>query len=135
MEEFEVRTTTRDAHGSVTAERTLRFVGECIARKSSPRRSAYGRGGLKGDRWTETTIFKTRGGQYVVSGVGRSTIQGETDRTWAHVCEGPVGVVAALYLYDETGVRYLTRVNEEALLEASRNDAAIHDAYMIETVD
>src|SRR4051794_28044646 len=81
--------------------REIRFRGELIGGATSHRPGK--------ERWIEMSVHRTEGGNFIVSGVGRTTIPGEVERFWAHVCEEPEGVVEALHLYDRDGVRYLTR--------------------------
>ena len=107
-------------------ERTFTFTGTLVAHASSR--------GNHQPRWAEISIYKTEAGQYVVAGVGRSVIEGETSRCWAHVIETAPGVVAALYQYDEDSVRYMTRVAKSVLKKASRVDEQIRQAFLIEEV-
>lgn len=58
----------------------------------------------------------------------------ELPRHWAQISETAEGVVDNLYRYDESGGRYLTAVAERLLEEASKLDAAIDQAYRIETI-
>lgn len=106
--------------------RELRFDGTLLAEATS---EVSGK-----DRWIEFSVYKTAEGNYVLSRVGRSKRTGETDRFSAQVSETPQGVLETLYLYDEDGVRYLTRVARELLDRASDADEAIATVYRTETI-
>jgi hypothetical protein len=114
---------------SVIAEdgREIRFHGDRLGYASSHWAGK--------NRWIEMSIYKTRGGKYVIAGVGCTNVPGEVQRNWAHVCEDPEGAIESLYLYDEDGVRYMTRTAREALTQACAQDPALRDAYMVETID
>lgn len=86
-------------------------------------------------RWAEITIYRSLAGQYVVAGVGRSTVDGEVDRCWAHVCVTADAVVARLRMTDEDDVRYMPAVSKRALAAAACADAGIAGAYRVEVVD
>lgn len=58
----------------------------------------------------------------------------EMPRYWATISESPTGVVDALYKYNESGARYLTKVAEQLLEEASEVDQNISSAYRVEDV-
>lgn len=107
-------------------ERTIRIEGELIGESSSA-------DGNKA-RWIEIQIFITESGKYVVAGIGKSSNPGETDRPWVHVCTSPQGVVETLYLEDEDGVMYLTRVARTAIEQAARADEKLRDAYYTEKI-
>jgi len=47
----------------------------------------------------------------------------------------PTAVLDALYKYDDNGSKYLTKVAERLLDNASDEDAAIDSAYRIEFID
>jgi hypothetical protein len=68
MEEY----TVTDADGNVT------FTGDLLGHASS--KPAWGDDAL---RWTEISIYKTQGGQYVVHKVGRTTVYHLPDATCA----------------------------------------------------
>ena len=107
-------------------ERTLTFTGVRIGHASS-------RLGQQ-SRWAEISIYRTDSGTYIVSGAGRTVVDGETSRCWAHVISEAPGVVAALYQYDDDDVRYLTKVAKHALEEAAQHDEAVQRAFLIEEV-
>jgi hypothetical protein len=58
----------------------------------------------------------------------------ERNRTWAQVSEDPDAVLEALYKYDDGGARYLTKVAQRLLEEASRNDSKIDSVYRVEII-
>jgi hypothetical protein len=58
----------------------------------------------------------------------------EKARYWAQVSEEPTAVLEALYKYDDGGARYLTRVAERLLEEASEKDKGIETVYRIELI-
>lgn len=107
-------------------ERELRFDGVLLGEASSF--------GPHKQRWIELRLYRTRGGNYVLSGVGKTVLPGESDRAWAHVSETPQGVVESMYLYDEDNVRYLTNTAKRVLEQAGRVDAELRNAYLIEDV-
>jgi hypothetical protein len=145
--------------------RILQFEGTSIASSSSQRPGAY--------RWIEFNLFKTIGGQYILSRIGRSllfhqepclvikrnnlrpgdpvpgvvpcdlchpelgngaAVYLEQPRYWAQVSDSPEAVLEALYKYDDAGARYLTRVAENLVRDASLADKAMDLAYRVEHV-
>lgn len=108
-------------------DREIRFEGELLGASSSHRPGK--------PRWIEISIFKTNGGKYIVAGIGRTTLDGEDERNWAHVSETPRGCLESLHLYDSDGVRYLTRTAKVALAAACSLDEQLRDAYMVEVID
>lgn len=58
----------------------------------------------------------------------------EKDRTWAQVSEDSEVILEALYKYDQSGARYLTKVAERLLEQASDIDKKIENIYRIETI-
>ena len=58
----------------------------------------------------------------------------EKPRYWAQVSEEPDAVLEALYKYDQGGARYLTKVAERLLEEASIKDKGIEKMYRIELI-
>lgn len=132
-------TLTRDGDTSLV------FEGELIGEGSSRRGNS--------PRWFEAKIYRTAAGSYVVSGTGRSEVEGETDRRWAVVCDDGYDVVAALqrdelrcadcgndfapqngacecgsYERETTGVRFLTKTARDAIAQAATRDPEIRDA-------
>ena len=58
----------------------------------------------------------------------------EKPRYWAQVSEEPDAVLEALYKYDQGGARYLTKVAERLLEDASAKDKGIEKMYRIELI-
>jgi hypothetical protein len=58
----------------------------------------------------------------------------ERNRTWAQVSEDPEAVLEALYKYDDGGARYLTKVAQRLLEEASHQDLRIESIYKVEII-
>ncbi len=58
----------------------------------------------------------------------------EKPRYWAQVSDEPDAVLEALYKYDQGGARYLTKVAERLLEEASVKDKGIEKMYRIELI-
>lgn len=108
-------------------EREIRFHGSLLGHSSSHRPHK--------DRWIEMFIYRTRGGKYIVAGIGKTNIPGETERHWAHVCEAPEGAVESMHLIDSDHVKYLTRTARETLLEACDHDEELRQAYLVEIVE
>lgn len=112
--------TDRDGH-------VVRFNGALLGEASSEQPGK--------ERWAEICIFKTDGGSYVVSGVGRSIVDGEVDRSWVQVSERPQGVIEKLHRIDDGGARYMPDTNRDALQQACDADQALAEAFSIEVVD
>ena len=128
-------------------DRSLTFEGVMLASASSRRGSA--------SRWFEVSLYRTAAGSYVVAGVGRSDVDGETDRHWVEVVDRPADVVEALKR-DEmqcascggdwfragrcgdcgsterkpSGQRYLTNTARDALNEAAESDDGVREAFL-----
>jgi len=58
----------------------------------------------------------------------------EKNRTWAQVSDDPDAVLEALYKYDDGGARYLTKVAQRLLEEASKKDSKIESIYRVEII-
>ena len=58
----------------------------------------------------------------------------ERNRTWAQVSDDPEAVLEALYKYDDGGARYLTKVAQRLLEDASREDKKIESVYRVEII-
>ena len=58
----------------------------------------------------------------------------EKYRYWAQVSDDPNAVLEALYKYDEGGARYLTKVAERLLEDASEVDKGIESIYRVELI-
>jgi hypothetical protein len=74
-------TITRDG------ERDLVFTGEIIASASSSANNASSSFSGSVGRWTELTLYKTKGGKYICESIGRTQHQGEHTRHKGAVCE------------------------------------------------
>jgi hypothetical protein len=94
-------------------DRDLKFTGDIIADVSS-----HSYQGPNQNRWTEITVYRTKGGKYVVSSIGRTCWQGEHDRHDATLCDTPEAVLDALR---QDG--YLSWIAKEALDELQTDDA------------
>lgn len=90
----------------------IKFSGELVASTSSSANNASGSNysGSAG-RWTELYLYKTKGGKYICSSIGRTQWQGERDRFSGEVCDDLAGVVGffgqgwlAKDLYEEAGI-------------------------------
>lgn len=102
----------------VDGEPDIRFTGELIAtaNSDSDRQSPYYSGSA--GRWTELTLYKTQGGKFVCSQVGRTQWMGERDRHAGKVCQTEAEVIEffghgwlAKDLYDEAGIDYAINVD------------------------
>ena len=58
----------------------------------------------------------------------------EKYRYWAQVSDDPTAVLEALYKYDDGGARYLTKVAERLLEDASEVDKGIESIYRVELI-
>lgn len=106
-------------------QRPLSIEGDCIGRSSSHRPGKL--------RWIEVAIFRTDAGQYVVAGVGRSSVYGEADRRWAYIEDTPADVIRRLERYEkgDESTRYLTRTASSALAQAADVDEGIKHAFTV----
>ena len=86
-------------------------------------------------RWIDIGIYITEGGKYIVSGVGRTDVDNESDRPWAHVCATARGVIDVLTMTDDSGTEYLTNTARQAIDQCSQGDLDMRDAYYTETVE
>lgn len=101
--------------------RQLRFSGALLGHASS---SKDGK-----NRWSEIWIYRTGTGGYAVAGVGRSTLEGETDRFWAQMFDDADRVIRRLELKGAGGVRRLPFTSRECLLQACQRDRHLAEAY------
>lgn len=58
----------------------------------------------------------------------------ERNRTWAQVSDDAEAVLEALYKYDDGGARYLTKVAQRLLEDASKQDKKIESVYRVEII-
>lgn len=107
-------------------DRDLHFCGELIGEASSFKQGK--------ERWAEIAIYRTRAGKYVVTGIGRSILNGEVDKHWAQVCEEPQGVIEKLHMLDDDKSKYLPFVSKTALQQARDNDPVFAAAYQVEEI-
>jgi hypothetical protein len=47
-------------------------------------------------RWTEFSIYLTTHGEWVLQGVGRTRVPGETDRWWSIISTDPIDVIESI---------------------------------------
>lgn len=116
--------TTMQKHLVEDDGRNITFTGEELAHASSDYAGKV--------RWIEFTLFRTRGGSYVLHRVGRSRKEGETDRHWATVSETAAGVIETLYLKDDDGVWYLTNVARTLLHDAALRDPTFNEPELVQ---
>jgi hypothetical protein len=96
----------------------LRFNGELLAAASSREATS--------ERWTDLALYRTAANSYVVSVIGRTTRDGETDRHAAHVADGPARVLQALQRRDGT----LTNLAKRLLKDAAEADSVFVDVLV-----
>lgn len=95
-------------------ERVLAFEGVLLGAASSERADK--------DRWFELRLFRTEAGAYVISGVGKSRVPGETDLCWTKIVDSAEDVIRALQRTDGDGELRLTNVARKALDAAANVD-------------
>jgi hypothetical protein len=66
----------------------IRFEGDKIATVSAELPSK--------PRWTEFTVYRTTAGEWILEGVGRSRVPGESDRSWSVISDDPIDIVDAI---------------------------------------
>lgn len=78
-------------------------------------------------RWAEYRLFRLTHGGYLVAGVGRSAIRGESDRAWVRRAETAAAVLLALELEDRNrpGVSRIPYTALMLLDEAAETDPEI----------
>jgi len=69
-------------------ESTLTFEGVKVAHVSAELPSK--------PRWSEFDLYVTSYGEFVLQGVGRSRIPGESDRAWTVISQDPVDVLDSI---------------------------------------
>jgi hypothetical protein len=89
--------------------RDVKFAGWMLTEVSS-----HSNQGPSQNRWTEISIYRTRGGKYIVQIVGLTCYQGESNRYEVTVCATEDEVVKAL----EGGEGQLGWLAKDALDEA-----------------
>jgi hypothetical protein len=68
--------------------KTLKFFGEQIAHVSAELPSKQ--------RWSEFNAYLTSQGEYILQGIGRSIVPGESDRHWMIMSDDPLDIVNAV---------------------------------------
>ena len=107
-----------------TGEPPLRFTGVEIG--SGDTRIE---GGNRANRWTEVTIYRTKGGKLIAHVGYRTCWQGEHDTDNAKSFETPAELVE--WLKDDNDGR-LGRASQEACEDAAKNDEAFGKAFVEE---
>lgn len=98
----------------------LRFNGELLAEATSRDATSI--------RLTDLALYRTAASAYVVSVIGRTVREGETERHAAYVCEGPGRVLKALQRSDGN----LTNLAKQLLEHAGKVDLAFVDVLIEE---
>lgn len=79
---------------------TTQFNGEHIAHVSSDSPSKQ--------RWTEFDLFISESDEWILQGIGRTSIKGEKDRYWAIVSADPNDVLEALWVKSSAARKLLS---------------------------
>jgi len=114
-------------HAIKDGDRELQFVGQLLGESSSFRPGKT--------RWAEIKIYVTEGGNYIVSGIGRSINPGEHDKCWAQICSEPEAVIERLHLIDGDGAKYMPYSSRQALEQSRLTDERLSRAYLVTHVD
>jgi hypothetical protein len=107
-------------------DRVVHFFGRLLGYASSEEPNKT--------RWSEIAVYETREGNFVVAGVGVSTVDNEVNWHWAQVCSEAQCVVERLRLNDDDGGWYIPRTSRRALQLASQENERIKLAYTREEV-
>lgn len=93
----------------------LSFSGQIVARVSSGPKNGEA---THKKRWTVLILYKTTGGQYVCSQIGKTQIEGEQERVKAIVAKDAAAIIdffgagpLAAALYRELGIKPVKRVS------------------------
>lgn len=93
------------------SSRNIRFTGEVVASAESSPDTAHPSFSRSTGRWTELTLYRTKGGKFVCHELGGTQWQGEHNRHRAAVCEDEEAVIEffgtgwlAKELYDDAGM-------------------------------
>jgi hypothetical protein len=105
----EISATTTEYNLRNDSGRDVKFAGYVMADVTS-----HSNQGPSQNRWTEISIYRTRGGKYIVQIVGLTCYQGESNRYEVTVCATEDEVVKAL----EGGEGQLGWLAKDALDEA-----------------
>lgn len=81
------------------------------------------------DRWSETKIYRTRAGAYIIHKVGNTRREGERLLHSAQVSDTPKGAIDCLRFFDDDGVMTMRRIDKRALMEAILADDTLADAF------
>lgn len=108
-----------------TTGRKVKFSGICLA-------TAGGRwqSGREQTRWTELSLYRTKGGKYVLMRDWNTLWQGESCDTTVIICNSPAEVVSAL----EDNEGELGRLDTELLRDAAAEDPAF-DKFTVTSVE
>jgi len=87
-------------------ESTLTFEGVKVAHVSAELPSK--------PRWSEFDLYVTSFGEFVLQGVGRSRIPGESDRAWTVISQDPIDVLDSIV--DNKASRLAKRLIADSLL-------------------
>lgn len=60
----------------------IRFTGELVSHVSAEL--------AEKERWTEFSLYLASSGTWILQGVGRSRVKGETDRYWSVITSDPI---------------------------------------------
>ncbi len=103
---------------TVDGEPDIRFTGELVASTSTSGDNGMRNFSGSAGRWTELELYRTQGGKFVCSQVGRTQWQGERDRHTGKVCQTEAEVIEffghgrlAKDLYDEADIDYAIDVD------------------------
>lgn len=80
-------------------------------------------------RWTETEIYRTRAGSYIIHKIGGTRNSGDRVLHSTQVSETAEGAIECLRFFDDDGVMTMRQVDRRALLAAVLEDEALHAAY------
>lgn len=79
---------------------TTQFDGEQVAHVSSSSPSKQ--------RWTEFDLFISTADEWILQGIGRTSVKGEKDRYWAVVSSDPNEVLEALWVKSRAARKLLS---------------------------
>lgn len=102
-------------------EQPVRFIGTLLSKATTD-------DGHK-PRWTETEIYKTRAGSYIIHKVGGTRNSGERVLHSAQVSETAEGAIECLRFYDNDGVMTMRHIDRRALVEAVEHDDTLAHAW------
>ena len=117
--------TTTDDHVLQDGDRQVSFCGDLLSSASTEEDGK--------ERWSEMFIYLKCDGGYVVHGVGRSSVEGETSREWIRDCATADAVIKALTRRADD-VSYMPKVNVVLLQRASQIDDALHEASSTQAI-